>query len=60
MHVNVEVSVRIYKIAAEGKYIFQFPQTGSLLLKCSPPEQNCFDNGSESRHFAIFKHLELF
>ena len=32
----------------------------SLLLKCSAPKQNCFDNGADSRHFAVFKHLELF
>ena len=60
IHVNVEASVRIYEIAAEGKYIFSSLKRDSLLLKCSAPDQNCFDNGADSRHFAVFKRLELF
>ena len=60
IHVNVEASVRICEIAAEGKYIFSSLKRDSLLLKCSAPDQNCFDNGVDSRHFAVFKHLELF
>ena len=31
----------------------------SLLLKWSAPEQNSFDNGADSPHFAVFKLLEL-
>ena len=33
IHVNVEGSVRICKIPAEGKYIFHFPQTGFFTFK---------------------------
>ena len=57
---NVEASVRICEIAAEGKYIFSSLKRDSSLLKCSAPDQNCFDNGADSRYFAVFKCLELF
>ena len=60
IHVNVEASVRICEIAAEGKYFFSSLKRDSLLLKCSAPDKNCFDNGADSRHFAVFKRLELF
>ena len=60
IQVKVEASVRICEIAAEGKYIFSSLKRDSLLLKCSAPDQNCFDNGADSRHFAVFKRLELF
>ena len=60
IHVNVDASVRICKIAAECKYIFNSLKRDSFLLKCSAPEENYFDNGADSPNFAVFKHVALF
>ena len=56
----MEASVRICKIAADGKYIFSSLKRDSLLLKCSAPEQNCFDNGADTVWISPFSNIQNF
>ena len=58
----MEASVRICKIAAEGEYVFSSLKRDSLLLnlKCSAPEQNCFDNGADTVWISPFSNTQNF